>query len=48
MGPAVIGDGCSIGAGAYVGRDAILLEGAGVPAGSMLVGGIAGPIVAKS
>jgi mannose-1-phosphate guanylyltransferase len=43
VGPAVIGDGCTIGAGAYL-RDAILLEGAGVPAGSMLVGGIAGPV----
>jgi mannose-1-phosphate guanylyltransferase/mannose-1-phosphate guanylyltransferase/phosphomannomutase len=43
LGPVVIGDGCSIGAGAYL-RDAILLEGAGVPPGSMLVGGIAGPV----
>jgi mannose-1-phosphate guanylyltransferase len=44
VGPAVIGDGCEIGAGAYVGRDTILLGGATVPAGSMLVGGIAGPV----
>jgi mannose-1-phosphate guanylyltransferase/mannose-1-phosphate guanylyltransferase/phosphomannomutase len=39
-GPAVVGDGCRIGAGAVV-RDAILLEGAEVPADGMLVGGIA-------
>jgi mannose-1-phosphate guanylyltransferase/mannose-1-phosphate guanylyltransferase/phosphomannomutase len=39
-GPAVVGDGCRIGAGAIV-RDAILLEGAEVPAHGVLVGGIA-------
>jgi mannose-1-phosphate guanylyltransferase/mannose-1-phosphate guanylyltransferase/phosphomannomutase len=39
-GPAVVGDGCRIGAGAVV-RDAILIEGAEVPAQGMLAGGIA-------
>lgn len=42
-GPAVVGDGCRIGAGAVV-RDAILLEGAEVPADGMIVGGIAARI----
>jgi len=42
-GPAVVGDGCRIGAGAVV-RDAILLEGAEIPARGMLVGGIAAQI----
>ncbi len=42
-GPAVVGDGCRIGAGAVV-RDAILLEGAEVPAEGMLAGGIAARI----
>jgi mannose-1-phosphate guanylyltransferase/mannose-1-phosphate guanylyltransferase/phosphomannomutase len=39
-GPAIVGDGCRLGDGAIV-RDAILLEGAEVPAGGVLVGGIA-------
>jgi mannose-1-phosphate guanylyltransferase len=39
-GPAIVGDGCRIGAGAIV-RDAILLEGAELPPGAILVGGIA-------
>jgi len=39
-GPAIVGDGCRIGAGAVV-RDAILLEGAELPAGGILIGGIA-------
>jgi mannose-1-phosphate guanylyltransferase len=42
VGPVVIGENCSIGAGAYL-CDTILLDGAIVPAGTMLVGGIAGP-----
>ena len=40
-GPAVIGEGSRIGEGAYV-RDAVLLAGAEVPAGGMVVGGVAG------
>jgi mannose-1-phosphate guanylyltransferase len=40
-GPAIVGDGCRIGAGSCV-RDAILLGGAELPAGSILIGGIAG------
>ena len=43
QGPAVVGDGCRIGAGALV-RNAIMLEGAEVPADGMLVGGIAARI----
>jgi len=39
-GPAIIGDGCRIGAGAIL-RDSILLEGSELPAGAILVGGIA-------
>jgi mannose-1-phosphate guanylyltransferase len=39
-GPAIVGDGCRIGDGARI-RDAILLEGAELPAGAILVGGIA-------
>lgn len=39
-GPAIIGDGCRIGDGAIV-RDSILLQGAEVPAGGVLIGGIA-------
>ncbi|MEX2108561.1 MAG: NDP-sugar synthase [Solirubrobacterales bacterium] len=39
-GPAVVGDGCRIGAGAHI-RDAILLEGAELPAGAIQIGGIA-------
>ena len=41
QGPAILGDGCRIGQGAWV-RDAIVLAGAELPAGAMLVGGIAG------
>lgn len=43
QGPAILGDGCRVGAGAWV-RDAILLAGAELPAGAVLVGGIAGRI----
>jgi mannose-1-phosphate guanylyltransferase/mannose-1-phosphate guanylyltransferase/phosphomannomutase len=39
-GPAIVGDGCRVGAGAIV-RDAILLEGTELPAGTILIGGIA-------
>jgi mannose-1-phosphate guanylyltransferase len=39
-GPAIVGDGCRIGAGAIV-REAILLEGAELPPGSIMIGGIA-------
>ena len=39
-GPAIVGDGCRIGDGACV-RDSILLEGAELPAGAILIGGIA-------
>jgi len=39
-GPAIIGEGCRIGDGARV-RDAILLEGAELPAGAIQIGGIA-------
>jgi mannose-1-phosphate guanylyltransferase/mannose-1-phosphate guanylyltransferase/phosphomannomutase len=42
-GPVVIADGCSVGAGAVV-RETLLLEGAQVPAGSMLIGAIAGAV----
>jgi mannose-1-phosphate guanylyltransferase len=42
-GPAVVGDGCRVGAGAIV-RDAILIEGAEVPARGLLAGGIAAKI----
>ena len=40
-GPAIVGDGCRIGDGARI-RDAILLEGAELPSGAFLIGGIAG------
>jgi mannose-1-phosphate guanylyltransferase len=43
QGPAIVGDGCRVGAGAWV-RDSILLEGAELPAGAVLAGGIAGRI----
>ncbi len=39
-GPAIIGDDCRIGDGAIV-RDSILLQGSEVPAGGILIGGIA-------
>jgi mannose-1-phosphate guanylyltransferase/mannose-1-phosphate guanylyltransferase/phosphomannomutase len=39
-GPAIVGDGCRIGEGAIV-RDSILLAGAEVPAGGILIGAIA-------
>jgi mannose-1-phosphate guanylyltransferase/mannose-1-phosphate guanylyltransferase/phosphomannomutase len=40
-GPAILGDGCRIGDGARI-RDSILLGGAELPAGTFLIGGIAG------
>jgi mannose-1-phosphate guanylyltransferase len=43
QGPAILGDGCEIGDGAWV-RDSILLDGAELPAGEMLIGAIAGPV----
>jgi NDP-sugar pyrophosphorylase family protein len=46
QGPVIVGDGCRIGAGAWV-RDSILLAGTELPAEGMLVGAIAGR-VAKS
>jgi mannose-1-phosphate guanylyltransferase/mannose-1-phosphate guanylyltransferase/phosphomannomutase len=39
-GPAILGDGCRIGDGACI-RDSILLEGTELPAGTILIGGIA-------
>jgi NDP-sugar pyrophosphorylase family protein len=39
-GPALVGDGCRIGAGAIL-HDSILLDAAEVPAGGVLIGGIA-------
>ena len=39
-GPAIVGDGCRIGDGTQI-RDSILLEGAELPAGAILIGGIA-------
>ncbi len=41
QGPAILGDGCRVGRGAWI-RDAILLAGAELPPGAVLVGGIAG------
>jgi NDP-sugar pyrophosphorylase family protein len=43
QGPAIVGDSCRIGAGAWV-RDSILLDGAEVAPGAMLVGAIAGRV----
>jgi mannose-1-phosphate guanylyltransferase len=43
QGPAIVGDGCRIGAGAWV-RDSILLAGAELAPGAMLVGAIAGRV----
>ncbi len=40
-GPAILGDGCRVGDGARI-RDSILLGGTELPAGAILVGGIAG------
>ncbi|HKH22786.1 MAG TPA: NDP-sugar synthase [Solirubrobacterales bacterium] len=40
-GPAVVGDGCSLGAGAKL-RDCVLLPGAEVPSGALVVGGLYG------
>jgi len=40
-GPAIVGDGCRIGDGAHV-RDSILLGGAELPPGAILIGAIAG------
>jgi mannose-1-phosphate guanylyltransferase len=45
-GPAIVGDGCRIGDGSLI-RDAILLEGAELPAGGILVGGIAARMSAR-
>ena len=42
-GPAIVGDRCTIGEGAFV-RDAILLEGAELPARAIAIGGIAGVV----
>jgi mannose-1-phosphate guanylyltransferase/mannose-1-phosphate guanylyltransferase/phosphomannomutase len=42
-GPAIVGDRCRIGDGALI-RDAILLEGAELPAGTMTVGGVSGRV----
>jgi mannose-1-phosphate guanylyltransferase/mannose-1-phosphate guanylyltransferase/phosphomannomutase len=43
QGPAIVGDGCRIGDGAWI-RDAILLAGAQVAPGGMLIGGITGRV----
>ena len=43
-GPAIVGDGCRIGDGAYVGREAILLEGTELPPRAMAVGGVSGRV----
>jgi NDP-sugar pyrophosphorylase family protein len=43
QGPAILGDGCRVGADAWV-RDAILLGGAEVAPGTMVIGGIAGRV----
>ena len=40
-GPAVVGDGCRLGAGAML-RDCVVLPGAEVPAGALVVGGLYG------
>ena len=45
-GPAIVGDGCRLGAGAWV-RDSILLAGTELAPEAMLIGAIAGR-VAKS
>jgi mannose-1-phosphate guanylyltransferase/mannose-1-phosphate guanylyltransferase/phosphomannomutase len=42
-GPVVVGDGATVGDGAFV-RDSVLLAGAEVPPGAMIVGGIAGRV----
>jgi mannose-1-phosphate guanylyltransferase len=39
-GPVIVGDGCRVGTGACI-RDSIMLEGAELPAGAILIGGIA-------
>jgi mannose-1-phosphate guanylyltransferase len=46
QGPAIVGDGCRIGAGAWL-RDSILLTGAELAPGAMLVGAIAGRVVKR-
>jgi mannose-1-phosphate guanylyltransferase len=43
QGPAIVGDGCRIGTGAWI-RDSILLAGTEVAPGAMLIGGIAGRV----
>jgi acetyltransferase-like isoleucine patch superfamily enzyme len=40
-GPVVVGDGCRIGPGAML-RDAVVLPGAEIPAGALVVGGLYG------
>jgi acetyltransferase-like isoleucine patch superfamily enzyme len=40
-GPAVVGDGCRLGADAML-RDCVVLPGAEVPAGALVVGGLYG------
>jgi mannose-1-phosphate guanylyltransferase/phosphomannomutase len=40
-GPVVVGDGCNVGAGAML-RDCVVLPGAQVPAGALVVGGLYG------
>jgi carbonic anhydrase/acetyltransferase-like protein (isoleucine patch superfamily) len=40
-GPVVVGDGCRVGAGAML-RDCVVLPGAEVPAGGLVVGGLYG------
>jgi mannose-1-phosphate guanylyltransferase/mannose-1-phosphate guanylyltransferase/phosphomannomutase len=42
-GPVVVGDGCRLGAGAML-RDCVVLPGAEVPAGSLVVGGLYGAV----
>lgn len=43
QGPAIVGDRCRVGAGAWI-RDSILLAGTEVAPGAMLIGGIAGRV----
>jgi NDP-sugar pyrophosphorylase family protein len=43
QGPAIVGDGCRVGAGAWIG-DSILLAGAEVAPAAMLIGAIAGSV----
>jgi acetyltransferase-like isoleucine patch superfamily enzyme len=41
QGPVVVGDGCHLGGGAML-RDCVVLPGAEVPAGALVVGGLYG------